>query len=105
MNRALPLFLLAGAVLAGCASKPEQPSADGAAPAPAALERSCDSARVQGLIGQPASVEMAEQARVDAGANFVRVLGPRDAVTLEYDSRRLNLEIDEQGRVLRATCG
>ncbi len=96
--------LFATLLLSACASSPDDASTS-AVGAPASGDHSCDSSQVQNLIGQKVTMESAEQARIKAGANYVRVLGPRDAVTLDYNSQRLNLELDGQARITRATCG
>lgn len=40
-----------------------------------------------------------------AGAQQYRFLRPGQAVTLEYNAGRLNLELDAAGKVLRVRCG
>lgn len=66
---------------------------------------SCDATAVQGLVGEASSDELVEQARTDAGADSVRVLKPGQAVTLEFNGARLNVEVDEDGRVVSLRCG
>lgn len=65
----------------------------------------CDPARVQAMLGEVASTELAAQARDAAGAHTVRTLAPGQAVTREYAEGRLNLQLDAQQRVVRAYCG
>lgn len=72
-----------------------------AAPPPA----SCDATPVQGLVGEAAADELVEQARTDAGADSVRVLRPGQAVTLEFNGARLNVEVDEDNRIVSLRCG
>lgn len=75
---------------------------------PAATEPpppSCDAAPVQGLVGETASDELVEQARTDAGADSVRVLKPGQAVTLEFNGARLNVEVDEANQIVSLRCG
>ncbi|WP_125076462.1 I78 family peptidase inhibitor [Pseudoxanthomonas sp. SGT-18] len=66
---------------------------------------SCDAAPVQGLVGETASDELVEQARTDAGADSVRVLKPGQAVTLEFNGARLNVEVDEANQIVSLRCG
>lgn len=65
----------------------------------------CNAEPAQGAVGQPASPQRAETARQLAGAQTVRVIGHDDMVTKEYDTSRLNLQLDERGRVVRVYCG
>jgi len=53
----------------------------------------------EGLGLDEALALAAEQSRV------VRVLGPRDVVTLEWMPGRLNLYVDDEGHLLRAGPG
>lgn len=71
------------------------------APPPA----SCDATAVQGLVGEDASEVVVEQARTDAGADSVRTLQPGQAVTLEFNGARLNVEVDEENRIVSLRCG
>ncbi|MFJ3486192.1 I78 family peptidase inhibitor [Pseudomonas sp. NPDC090202] len=94
------------ALLAGCSSSPEsstQPAQDSANTETG--HSRCDAASAQFAVGKPASPELLEQARVKAGAQTARVLGPRDMVTLEYRSDRLNLNTDQAATVVRVNCG
>ncbi len=65
----------------------------------------CDAARAQGVLGQRATPQQAQTARAQAGARRLRVIGHDDSVTKEYDSSRLNLQLDEGGRVVQVYCG
>ncbi len=60
---------------------------------------------LQGLVGQPADEATVEQAREDAHAERVRVLRPGQAVTLEFDGARLNVEVDESNTIVALRCG
>jgi hypothetical protein len=82
------------------ATPPPNGSADAPPPAP-----TCDASQVQGLVGQPNDEAKAEQARVDAGASHVRVLKPGEMVTMEFDGKRLNIEVDAEDRVVAVRCG
>ena len=48
---------------------------------------------------------MIEQARVASGAAMARLLHPRQAVTLEFNTERLNLVVDANGRITAVRCG
>ena len=45
------------------------------------------------------------EARIDAGATRARVLKPGQAVTMEFDGARLNLEVDADDKVVALRCG
>lgn len=77
-----------------------------AAPSTAAQPSArCDSEAVRHLIGQIATPELLEQAKVQAGARTARILRPDDIVTLEYNSQRLNINTDAAMKIERINCG
>lgn len=104
---------LAGLLLAGCSST-DKPSAP-ATTAPAAEAAStavapsfsgtCDSSAVAGLVGKNADTALVEQAKRQSGAETARVLRPNDPMTMDYNSRRLNIDVSETGVVNQFTCG
>ncbi len=69
------------------------------------VDLSCSAANVEGLIGHAITRELAERARIDARANRVRVLGPEDPIGMDYDSTRLNIDVDRTGKVMSISCG
>ncbi|WP_333945559.1 I78 family peptidase inhibitor [Pseudomonas sp. TUM22785] len=46
-----------------------------------------------------------EQAKNAAGASDVRVLKPGSVMTLEYNSRRLNIDTDDTNLIKGVSCG
>lgn len=82
------------------ATPPANGEADVPPPAP-----TCDASQVQGLVGQKVDAAASEQARVDAGADSVRLLEPGQMVTMEFDGKRLNIEVDASGVVIAVRCG
>jgi PBP1b-binding outer membrane lipoprotein LpoB len=105
---------LAGLLLAGCSStdKPAAPAAttpvaaEGSASAAApSFSGSCDSAAVASLVGKTVNVALVEQAKRQSGAETARVLRPNDAMTMDYNSRRLNIDVNETDVVKQFTCG
>lgn len=62
--------------------------------------RTCPAEQYQTLVGQPRS-EIDEAALPQPA----RVFGPGDAVTMDYRTDRLNVEIGEDGVVRRVYCG
>lgn len=56
-------------------------------------------------LGQPATPEVVEQARRDAGASLVRVLRPGQVVTMEFVAGRLDIDVDEGNTIVGLRCG
>ena len=116
----VPLALTALA-LASCTPQPAENAASGqqvAAPAeepvqanpptasaPSEENAMCDADKAQFAVGQPYSDALAEQARAAAGAKVVRQLLPGQAITMEFNAQRLNLESGGDGRVVSVRCG
>ncbi|MCO3076338.1 hypothetical protein FA241_19960 [Pseudomonas aeruginosa] len=104
--------LVLAALLAGCSSNGDSPSTEGAsvatgsAPAatPAADGR-CDANAVQAYVGKQASAAIVEEARRAAGAEVARAQRPHDAVTMDYNPRRLNIDVDDTLVIKRLSCG
>jgi len=101
-------------LLPACALPAPAADAAGATPARAATAVAqaaphnagrCNAAPAQGAVGQVASAALAETARQQAGARTVRVIGHNDVVTKEYDTGRLNLQLDARAQVVRVYCG
>jgi len=86
------------ALLAGCSSQP---------PAQQATDRTgdCNVDNLQDMLGQSISTELVEQIQRQANARSLRVLAPGDAATLDYNTQRLNIDIDESEVIIRLTCG
>jgi hypothetical protein len=65
----------------------------------------CNESAARFAVGQLADAKLAEEARVRAGAQRVRMVRPGQMVTMEYDAGRLTLDIDAAGRVSGVRCG
>ena len=74
-------------------------------PPPAPDRSSCDERNVEWAIGQPATAELLERARVAAGAESARFLRLNEPITLEYRAGRLNLGVDLLNIVWKVSCG
>ena len=101
--------LSVAALMAGCASHGQAPAAAPAptqpqaqAPVPEAL---CNAQPAQAAVGQSSTASVVESARGRSGARMVRILRPGQMVTKEFDTQRLNLEVDANGRILAVRCG
>ncbi len=73
-------------------------------PAPSVPRGECDATSADAFVGRDGPA-VAEEARAAAGAKTVRVIGPDQAVTMDFRPDRLNLETDADGKVLKARCG
>lgn len=65
----------------------------------------CNATPAKGAIGQQATRELLAQARALAGARLLRVVGPDEMVTQEYNASRLTVLLDERGVVAEVRCG
>ncbi len=65
----------------------------------------CDATQAQWIVGKTPSEGDTEQAKGDARATTVRRLKPDQAVTMEFNAARLNIEVDEKGVVVSVRCG
>ncbi len=88
----------------------QQAAEQAAAPAPDSAPEpppigSCDATQVQSLVGQTLTDALSEQAKHDAGAKQVRTLLPNQAVTMEFNGERLNIEVDDKQVVKSVRCG
>ena len=88
----------AGLMLAACV--PSSPEAQPEPPAGIETGPSCGATGLQGLIGKP---ESALDGMRFAGP--VRVIKPGMAVTMDYSPARLNVVLDETGKISRISCG
>lgn len=71
---------------------------------PTGLSCNADAAR-DAVLGQVASTEVVEQARLAAGAQMARVLKPGQMVTMEYREGRLNIDVDAKNVIINLRCG
>lgn len=93
--------------VAAC-STPREPTPVNGAP-PKVIEgdfsESCDAKAAEKFVGQVLDEALGEQAKAATGARGVRVIRPGMAVTMDYRAGRLNIEIDDDGRIVRVHCG
>jgi len=65
----------------------------------------CDAAAADGLIGEPASRQLAVEAMRLSGARAFRWIPVDSAVTMDYSPNRLNVELDENSVMRTFRCG
>jgi Peptidase inhibitor I78 family len=68
-------------------------------------EESCKAEAAQGMIGRSASEAVVKDATRATGAKSVRVIPHDGMVTMDYRGDRLNIQLDEQGKIVAITCG
>lgn len=66
---------------------------------------SCNAELARKVVGQAASSDVIEQARTAAGAETARTLKPGQAVTMEFNGSRLNLDVDAGNTITNVRCG
>lgn len=67
---------------------------------PGLRDADCGAARLAEFVGQPA----VEVAAIETPGP-VRILGPNDLMTLDFNPERLNILTDEAGIVTELSCG
>lgn len=101
LNLFRPLALLVPVLVLGCAEPAPAPAR---APTPV-LPGECAAEPARLLEGKPFDADIQAQAQRLTGARSVRVIRPGQAVTMDFNSFRLNIELDASDRVLRVRCG
>jgi len=101
MQRVLSIAFLT--LVAACAQEP--PQVPEAPPPPVFAPGECDAQSVQSIVGQAYSTPLGEEAQQRSRAERVRAVRPGDMVTMEFDARRLTIDLTTEGLVARAHCG
>lgn len=96
---ALPLLLVA------CTQTLSSSKHDQVPPSPSPITGRCNAEPAQFAIGRNADVALENEARTRSGAKTARVLKPNQVVTMEFSAERLNITVDQTGRVTRVNCG
>lgn len=81
------------------------PAGSGPASSSAPVATRCNAAPAQFAVGRNVDAALESDARTRAGARTSRVLKPGQVVTMEFNAERLNLSVDDAGRVTRVNCG
>ncbi|AZG11110.1 peptidase inhibitor I78 [Pigmentiphaga sp. H8] len=90
------------AFAAGCAAP--APASD-SQPAAQAPQGQCQADAAQSLVGQQLSSVLIEEARKASGAGSARVLRPGQAITMEFNPFRVNVEVNRREAVTAIRCG
>lgn len=98
MRPILPIVVLGAAVtLGGCADRTTRSMGFNQA--------RCHAAGAQSVLGQTAEAQVVEQALAASGGLRARVIRPGEPVANDADPMRLNIQVDETGRIRRMVCG
>jgi hypothetical protein len=97
------LAITAPLLIAACGNM--TPASSGAASGSAPAATRCNAAPAQFAVGRTIDAALESDARARAGARLSRVLKPNQVVTMEFNAERLNLNVDDAGRVTRVSCG
>ncbi|MDX3906435.1 MAG: I78 family peptidase inhibitor [Pigmentiphaga sp.] len=94
--------LAALAVAAGCTAP-----TPAAAPQPSveSAREQCNAEPAQFLVGQKLTAVLTDEARKASGAKSARVLRPGQAVTMEFNPMRVNVEVNRSEVVTAIRCG
>ena len=65
----------------------------------------CNAEALADLVGHAATQELGAEALRRSGSRALRWIRPGDIVTMDYREDRLNIHLDDQGRVERFNCG
>ncbi|HWA15309.1 MAG TPA: I78 family peptidase inhibitor [Gemmatimonadales bacterium] len=88
-------------LLGGCMIMPPPPG-PGPFPPPGGA---CNANGAQFIVGQPATPPNVEAARQAAGASTVRVIRPGQPVTMDFNFRRLNVNVNPFNFITSVSCG
>lgn len=64
----------------------------------------CGASRVMNYIGVQRSDEVLAKIKSASGAQTLRVVGPNDAMTMDFREDRLTITTDEAGRIKTLRC-
>ncbi|MDF9434743.1 I78 family peptidase inhibitor [Chromohalobacter israelensis] len=90
-------------LLAGC-SAGQTP--DEAPTPPSTSQRdACGADALNDYQGRRATESTLARLEEESDAERVRVVGPNQAVTMDYRAQRLNVKLDDRQRIVELTCG
>lgn len=90
------------ALLAGCT--PQSGVRPTPTPPATNVPDACGASKVVGYIGAQASDETLAKIKSASAAQALRVVGPNDAMTMDYREDRLTITTGEDGRIKTLRC-
>ncbi|MFK4871109.1 I78 family peptidase inhibitor [Novosphingobium sp. ZW T3_23] len=102
--RLAPALTLVAAIVAlsACSSTGNDNVAE--TPPPPSMEPSCGAEQLASYVGQPASDEVIARITAWRGDKPMRVIKPGMAVTMDYRPDRLNVQVDDNGKIKGFNC-
>ena len=92
--------------LAACGASPiTEDSTMTPPPANSGDDGSCRHEPARRYIGEAATPDVVEAARVASHSQFVRTLKPGQVVTMEHNGDRLNIDVDAANVITNVRCG
>lgn len=90
--------------LAACVPATDR-AGDAGAGYPPSVIASCDASQVNDSVGKTLTADLQDRLKSDAKAEIVRVALHDGAITMDYNSARLNIFIDSARKIVRINCG
>ena len=90
--------------LAACTPSSSEPQAPANPPEPPPADDKCNASRVADIVGQPYDDALLARAKAAVGHETIRPIHPGQPVTMDFREERLNIEIGEDGKVIRVFC-
>ena len=65
----------------------------------------CDAGKAAALVGRTADTKTLSQAIKLSGSYNVRIVRQGDPISMDYSTDRITIELDDNNKVLRLSCG
>lgn len=98
----IALASMAGAMLAGCT--PQEEARPGVVPSAASDQVSCGADKLETYLGALPTPDVLAKMKAASGTQTIRVVGPDDAMTMDFRPDRLTIHTDKDGRIERFRC-
>ena len=93
------------AAMHGCTGSSGQSNAEISQPGGSDELQQCDAIPVQRWVGRKITATTEAVILKDSGADVTRLIRPGEAITMDYQTDRINLELDQRGYLARIYCG
>ena len=104
MNAMFKLAIVAAAAPLTACTTTDGSASDGEPPVRSA-EGTCDTELVEGLVGNKATAETGRRLLDLSGAETLRWVPPRTAVTMDFRPDRLTVSYDDDMMITKISCG
>ena len=89
----------------GCSGNSAHSSAEIGQPREPDKLMQCNVVLVHRWIGHEVTAKTETEILKDSGADVARLIRPGEAITMDYRTDRINLELNQRGYLVRAYCG